>query len=196
MVHAGVFFGDMIVNFSHIVQSVSTPEHQYLLYAFEPNTRNYLLAQKAVEANELSNVILVNAALGPSVMQQRIAVVGSQSNGKGGMDLGGNSAVAPDSGTQRVPQLMIDMFNITDLSVIALDTEGFEEFVLKGAMQTLKNTATRPLVVALEDNKGTATSFMQEKLPEYMRVKRKDGLTYFALAKVQDEVKKMLQKNC
>jgi FkbM family methyltransferase len=197
MVHAGTFFGDMIAHFSTIIQNVTTEpsEHDYKLYAFEPNTKNYLLAQMAVEANELSNVILVNAALGPSVMQQRIQVVGSEER-NGGMDLGGGSAVNPHAGTQRVPQLMIDMFHITDLTVIALDTEGFEEFVLRGAMQTLKNPTTRPLVVALEDNKGTATAFMKENLPEYSLITRKSGLSYFALAKVQTVVKKLLQKNC
>jgi FkbM family methyltransferase len=140
MVHAGAFFGDMLAHFSTIIANVSTPEQlePHKPYAFEPNTLNYLLAQMVVEANELSNVILVTAALGPTVMQQRIKVMGSEN--KGGMDLGGGSAVSPDAGTQRVPQLTIDMFYITDLSVIALDTEGFAEFVLQGAMNMLKKS--------------------------------------------------------
>lgn len=223
MVHAGTFFGDMIPHFSNIIKNVSStsttkttaPDHDhhhhhpYQLYAFEPNTRNYLLAQKAVEANELSNVILVNAALGPFVMQQRIQVEASSANNDKDQSLqqhsgkktppkllGGDSSVSPTTGTQRVPQLTIDMFNITNLSIIALDVQDYEVFVLQGGMRTLKNPATRPRVVALEDAdlKRPAAAFMQEYLPEYVFITRMDCLSYFALENVYIEVKTLLQE--
>jgi Methyltransferase FkbM domain len=108
--------------------------------------------------------------------------------------LGGDSSVAPTTGTQRVPQLTIDMFQISHLSILALDTQDYETLVLQGAMQTLTNIATRPYVVALEDAnvQRPATKFMQDFLPDYQFVQRMDCLTYFALVDVVDDVKQVL----
>jgi FkbM family methyltransferase len=171
MVHAGTFFGDMVPHFATLVGSSGT------LYAFEPNTKNYLLAQMAVEHNELSNVVLVNAALGRDVRQQRML---TQIGAEG---LGGSSNVN-ENGEMRIPQVTIDMFGITNLSIIELDVEGFEGEALNGALQTIQRE--KP-IVAIEDNRRTGGPVLANL--GYKKVCRVSGLLYWAHPDKVAEVK-------
>jgi FkbM family methyltransferase len=158
MVHAGTFFGDMVPHFATLIKRGN--HAAAMLYAFEPNTKSYLLAQKAVEANNLSNVVLFNAALGPSVGQVRIQT--KSPDGKS--DHGGMSFVETGGGgNQRVPSVTIDMLEIRKLSILQLDVEGYEDEALKGALETIRRE--KP-ILALEDSKDRVQALLSSTLSE------------------------------
>jgi FkbM family methyltransferase len=155
MVHAGTFFGDMIPHFATLIKKGDQHDPEAMLYAFEPNTKSYLLAQKSVEANNLSNVVLLNAALGPSIGQARI-----QTESQDGLENergGGSFVETGGGGNQRVPLVAIDMFDIRKLSILQLDVEGFENEALKGALETIRRE--KP-ILAVEDGKNTVPELL------------------------------------
>jgi FkbM family methyltransferase len=150
MVHAGAFFGDMLTSFSR-----KTPG---TVYAFEPVLENYLFAHAAVEANRLDNVLLFHAGLGSDN-----ALVQVETENANGRHLGGMSYIIqperrrPPLNTQRVPLLTVDQFKIPDLSLIQLDVEGYEPFVLRGAERSI--AAHRPVIV-VEDTVGRCADLL------------------------------------
>jgi FkbM family methyltransferase len=149
MVHAGTFFGDMLPSFSR-----KTPGR---VYAFEPVTENYLLANAVVGANHLDNVMLLHAGLGAHPGTARV-----RTHGDDGRHAGGTSRIVRDparEGTdaQTVPVLSIDQLRLHDLSLIQLDVEGFERAVLRGARKTIRRL--QPVIV-LEDRRGTCGAYL------------------------------------
>ena len=150
MVHAGTFFGDMLPSFSR-----KTPG---LVYAFEPVLENYLLARAVVEANGLDNVVLLHCGLGADVGVAQVGVA----RGRKQRHLGGAARILTPtskrhSRTQRTALIALDRLAIDDLSLIQLDTEGFELEILRGAERTLR---TRRPVVVVEDNKGNCAEYL------------------------------------
>ncbi|GAB6985474.1 hypothetical protein JCM10369A_19980 [Nocardioides pyridinolyticus] len=150
IVHAGTFFGDMLPSFS-----AKTPG---LVYAFEPVLENYLLAREVVEVNRLGNVVLLHAGLGARL---QVATVGVARAPKGRHHGGAarilTPASRPHARTQLTALLSIDQLAIDDLTLVQLDTEGFELPILQGAEATLR--AQRPVVV-VEDNRGRCGAFL------------------------------------
>jgi FkbM family methyltransferase len=66
----------------------------------------------------------------------------------------------------------LDSFNITDVSVIKIDVEGFELDVIKGALATLKNSSYPPIVFESwgewKNNDGTDATQLRKELFEYL----------------------------
>jgi FkbM family methyltransferase len=151
MVHAGTFFGDMLPSFSRATTG--------RVFAFEPVVENHLLAQAVIEANDLGNVLLLNAALGQHTGIARIET----RRVAGGRHRGGMARIveehAEGSESHMVPMLTIDQLGIDDLSLIQLDVEGFELPVLRGAADTI--AAQRPVVV-VEDNLAECAGMLAE----------------------------------
>src|SRR3954452_24271622 len=85
MVHAGTFFGDMLPSFSKKINGT--------VYAFEPVLENYLLARAASEVNDLRNVTLVHAGLGPDARIAHVDVGNSTTHGGGGSKIKHAAAV-------------------------------------------------------------------------------------------------------
>ena len=140
MIHAGTFFGDMLPSFAHACPGT--------LYAFEPVLENYVLAKLCVEANALGNVALFNAALGHELG------IGHVYTGTT-LHHGGASEIS-DRG--QIPTLMpIDALDLSDLTLLRLDVEGYELPVLKGAERTLRRCCP---IILIEDYKGTCGGFL------------------------------------
>lgn len=170
MVHAGTFFGDMLPSFSRKTPGV--------VYAFEPVVENYLLARTVVETNQLENVLLMHSGLGATTGVATLGVA----RGKQKRHLGGAARILTPtskkhSGTQLTSLLTIDQLGIDDLTLIQLDTEGYELPILEGAEHTLR--AQHPVVV-VEDNKGNCEAFLAGL--GYEKVGRLDGDTAYAVA--------------
>jgi FkbM family methyltransferase len=151
MIHAGTFFGDMLVSFAR--RTTGT------VYAFEPVIENYLLALSVLQANNLTNVMLIHAGLGTD---RTIAQV--QTHGPGRAHYGGAARIMRDPAKktfrpQQVALLSIDQFGFDDLSLIQLDIEGFELEALRGAARTI--AAQHPVIV-VEDNRGNCAQFLAE----------------------------------
>ncbi len=150
MVHAGTFFGDMLPSFSR-----KTPG---TVYAFEPVTENYLLANTIVSENRLDNVMLLHAGLGARPGTARVRTHRDDGRHAGGLSRIVRDPAKEGPGAQTVPLLTIDQLRLKDLSLIQLDVEGFERAVLRGAWKTIRKL--RPVIV-LEDRRGTCGVYLQ-----------------------------------
>jgi FkbM family methyltransferase len=142
IVHAGAYFGDFLPALSRACTRDAR------LWAFEPNPENYRCARITCEINNLSNVVLTNAGLG--LQQGSFLMRVSDSNGRA---LGGASRMV--SSTDRYGREQAVEVNISRLddvleqdrnvSILQLDVEGFEQFALAGAMETLRRC--RPMLI-------------------------------------------------
>jgi hypothetical protein len=104
-----------------------------------------------VDANDLMNVILINAALSDHLGNLRIKTKQSD-----GVHAGGGSTIS-ERGVI-CAALSIDALNVNDLVMLQLDVEGHEVVALKGAMRTIEKC--RP-VVAMEDNNNNCSDLLK-----------------------------------
>ncbi|MEO1081545.1 MAG: FkbM family methyltransferase [Pseudomonadota bacterium] len=144
MIHAGTFFGDMLVNFSKSVNAT--------VYAFEPVLENYVLAKLCVEENQLRNVLLTNSALSESITNLLI-----NTSEDANLHAGGASSISKEGVI--CSALAIDCMNASDIALIQLDVEGHELQALKGAEKTIAQS--RP-VIAIEDNEKNCGAFLEQ----------------------------------
>jgi len=133
VVHAGAYFGDLIPAISKGLSKHAN------LYSFEPSFENYRCAQLTCSINNLQNVELYHAALGETSGQ-----INFQVEDESGKNLGGLSKVQIHKKnaavkTEQVKVLTIDEVipNDVNISIIHLDVEGYEQFSLAGAMETI-----------------------------------------------------------
>jgi len=143
VIHAGTYFGDFLPALSRAVGS------DHLVWAFEPSRENFRCAQITVLLNDISNVRLLNAALG-----EREGTAWLVTESDRGEALGGGSFLAGagiegkrGTATERVQVVRIDDVVDPDrrVSVIQLDVEGTEQAALAGAMDTVRRW--RPMLV-------------------------------------------------
>jgi FkbM family methyltransferase len=137
VVTAGAFFGDALPALSKVCRRV---------WAFEPNPDNYRCAQITVLMNDLKNVTLCQAGLGESPERKQLVVKDHE-----GLALGGASQISDitDRGLESVTVDIVTIDSIvpenTEISIIHLDVEGFEEYALRGAQKTIERC--RPLLI-------------------------------------------------
>jgi FkbM family methyltransferase len=181
MVHAGTFFGDMLPSFSRKTPGV--------VHAFEPVIENYLLARAVVEANGLDNVLLMHSGLGAVTGVATLGVArGDQRRHLGGAARILTPESKPHSQTQLTSVLTIDQLGIEGLTLIQLDTEGYELPILQGAAETIR--AQSPVIV-IEDNKDNCAAFLAGL--GCVRVGRIKGDTVYAASSSADEVTGLLR---
>lgn len=142
MIHAGTSFGDMLPSFSKKCPGT--------VYAFEPVLENYVMARLCVQENDLDNVVLMHAALGPEMSNCRMDVFVED-----GTHRGGTSRVAAKG--QMATMLKIDMLGLEKVALIQLDVEGFEAAALEGAVETIRRNRPHVLV---EDNSGNSSGVL------------------------------------
>lgn len=171
MVHAGTFFGDMLPSFSRSCTAT--------VHAFEPVLENYVLARQCVDANDLMNVRLHHAALGPEHGTTRLLTE------RNGVHYGGASRVGGDG--QSVSMLAIDMLDADDIVLVQLDVEGFEAEALRGATQTIE--ASRPAVL-IEDNEASCAPLLESW--GYAYVGSVPGLHAWAPAQESDAMARII----
>jgi FkbM family methyltransferase len=152
MIHGGTFFGDMVPHFSAHCDAT--------LYAFEPVLENYVLTRRCVQENDLTNVILFNAAMS---LESGHAYMQTFDNGH----MGGASQITEDDSkkTQLVNTISIDDLTVKELSIMHLDLENHEPSAIRGA----KNTIMRdePIVI-MEDYHDKAGDILKEWGYEYI----------------------------
>jgi FkbM family methyltransferase len=138
VITAGAFFGDALPALSKATTGT--------IWAFEPSPENYRCAAMTVLLNDLKNVRLQNVGLGETAEKRQLVVKDHD-----GRALGGASQIADitDRGTQSVPVNLVAIDEVippaSTVSIIHLDIEGFEEYALRGAMQTIRRN--RPLLL-------------------------------------------------
>jgi FkbM family methyltransferase len=141
VVHAGAYFGDFLP-----ALETGTPDGT-MIWAFEPSEENFRCSQITVLINNLQRVRLFNAALGTTRGYARLVQADAT-----GWPLGSGSYIdqesqASDPGSSCVEVLALD--SLLDpsrtVSVIHLDTEGFELSALEGAIETIGTH--RPILI-------------------------------------------------
>jgi FkbM family methyltransferase len=173
MVHAGTFFGDMLPTFSRA--------SAHRVHAFEPVLENYVLAKLCVEANDLHNVVLLNAAVGSEV-----DIVKIDTGPQKGSHRGGTSKIG-DMG-QLTSMIPIDSLGLSDVSIIQLDVEGFELNALQGAAETIERSSP---IIMIEDNGGNCSEFLTKQ--EYTPCGDIPGLSVWARSKNSARVSDLIQ---
>lgn len=146
LIHAGVFFGDMLPSFSDCVGAKG------LVYAFEPVLESYVLARLCVQENNLKNIVLLNSALSDQAGSLTIV---TDAGKRGGASLIGSG----QGGDQIISALCVDSFCINNLLCLHLDVEGHELQALKGSLQTIQRS--KPIVL-IEDNGNNCNDFMEQ----------------------------------
>lgn len=140
VVHAGTYFGDFLPALSAAMSPGRT------IYAFEPNSENFACAEWTRLLNALGNVQLRHAALGD------VNGRGQMQTAHAGRALGGASRITdvPIDGAgdyEDVTTVRLDdvLPKESDIGVLQLDVEGFEEAALKGALDTI--VRCRPILI-------------------------------------------------
>lgn len=140
LIHAGAYFGDMLPAFRNITK----------VWAFEPYRENYKCALETIKMNSLTNVNLMNVALGEESKTVSLMVE------RDGKTLGGGSKVVDRSSSKAASQelgrmgkihktIKVPMVTLDDvipqdrnISVIHLDVELYELLVLHGGINVIK----------------------------------------------------------
>ena len=140
LIHAGAYFGDMLPAFSKINK----------VWAFEPCAENYECALETVNLNGLTNINLMNVALGEEARMVDFQIE------RDGITLGGGSKItdrsSPYAANQILGRMSEDQKSVKvsmvaldevipqdrEISVIHLDVELYELLVLHGAVEIIK----------------------------------------------------------
>ena len=157
IVDVGAMIGNHSVYFARFLR------HDRII-AFEPMPEHWELLQLNVGQHptvETHNVALSNKE-GRVWMQRH--------RGNWGMDHVAEMDEAVDpSEYEKVPCLRLDSFNISDVTLMKIDVEEHEEYVLEGASNTIERD--KPLIL-IEDYYDTYGRFRQ--LRDYVKMKRWD----------------------
>jgi FkbM family methyltransferase len=106
-----------------------------VVHAFEPEPGNFLLLEKNVRANNLDNVITHKIALGESDKTGEL-FINEFSNG---MHRLYESVCCGTSKVEVQIKALDSLFSPGNISLIKIDVEGFEPFVLLGAEKIIRN---------------------------------------------------------
>ncbi len=101
--------------------------------AFEPNAEVFALLDRAIAINGLTNITLVNAALGSQEAESKLYVPGSHT--------GMSSMLYEDGNAQSVKMITLDAYldrSQKKVDWLKVDVEGYEFHVLQGAIRTLE----------------------------------------------------------
>jgi FkbM family methyltransferase len=130
IVHGGAFFGDMLPAFSRAFDQV---------WAFEPNPDSFKCARVTLRLNDISNVTLVDAAMGARPGSASLTTEWD------GIYLGGGSFIREGAGDIAIVPIDDAVPADRRVGVIHLDVEGYEGKALAGALKTIERW--RPLLI-------------------------------------------------
>lgn len=139
--------------------SIPLSKKFHRVIAFEPFAETFqCLAQNT---RELPNIEINNCAIGDKEDKIKIAAGKyNDTNNPGGFTVVGKG---------NIPMITIDSLGLDSINLLKIDVEGYELYVLRGAVDTIKKC--RPIVVIeenlrsmLEHNipEGTAAKFLEE----------------------------------
>ena len=140
IIDVGGFIGDSALVFSDYTDKK--------VYSFEPSKENFELMKKTIELNNLTNVVPVNCALGDKV-SETLSLNGA----------GSGVTVARRPSTETIATSVIEATTLDDyvsknnieVGLIKVDIEGFEQYFLRGAEQTIK-TQKPALLISIYHN--------------------------------------------
>ena len=146
------------------------------VYSFEPNNRNFLVLNKNIEKNQLTNIETFNFGLG-----DKKEILKGHSNTKGELFQTSGFAVSKSSnlGADVLIKKGDDVIQFNNKNItLKIDVEGFELFVLKGLKKILINNFCVLQVEIWGKNNEDVQKFL--KLLNYEMMCSIDGDTYFS----------------
>ena len=132
------------------------------IYSFELQSIIYELLKKNIAINHLQNVQAFNCAIGESIGMVSISDTiadGPNKNEKYAYNNGKEynfGGVSLGSGSQEILMITIDSLQLEACDFIKIDVEGFEYFVIKGAIQTIQKY--KPVIFYEENYKINSQS--------------------------------------
>lgn len=109
------------------------------VFAFEPEPLAFFCMVNNVPYD---HVVKLNAALG-----HKNDIVGIVRASPGGHNINvGMNVIAPPSDKFQIPMMTIDSLNLNACDMIQLDVEGFEQYAIQGAIQTIQKF--KPVIIA------------------------------------------------
>lgn len=113
--------------------------------AFEPDSKNFIVLKEHIELNGVSNLVdLIQAAVGTH--DGLISFVHGD-----GINMGSHISHVTTNTTQRVQCVRLDtIFNDKHIDILKIDVEGYEEDVLKGAVNLFKDNRLCPRIIYIE----------------------------------------------
>ena len=142
-----------------------------VVYSFEPDPVHFHCLTNNCQ---FPNIIKMQAALGEA---PGMAQISARYAGNTGM-----TQVATINGVDAIPVLTLDSFTFKELDLIWLDTEGFEQKILRGGLQTLKDNNPKLLLELgdVVDGKPGNVQRVVDMLAEigYSKVSRTGGEDY------------------
>lgn len=143
IVHAGMYFGDFLPGLASAIASGRT------IYGFEPNPENFKCAQWTAVLNDLTNVVLHNAALGAEQKRTFLKITGKNGKAFGGLShiVDVRSDSQRSDGVTPISLVTIDetLPTTADVGIIQLDVEGYEAPALMGGIKTIARC--RPIII-------------------------------------------------
>lgn len=99
------------------------------VYAFEPDKVNFEILKKNIEANNLKNVEIINAAVGSKAGKLKLH--------KSKDNLGDHKLYGDDKETEEVKIIKLDNFIKEPIDLMKIDTQGWEPEVIEGAKKII-----------------------------------------------------------
>jgi FkbM family methyltransferase len=128
------------------------------VYSFEPQKMTYYTLCGSVALSNINNVTCINIGLGSPEQ------VGTQTLNIVSNDGGGSSLFANNSNVLKTEQIQIntlDSFNLGNIGFIKMDVEENELFVLKGALNTLKQSNYPTILFESNNSNEELFSFLK-----------------------------------
>ena len=113
--------------------------------SIEPVKDTFSRLKSNIEINKLNNITLLNIGLSNTVGELRI------SNNKGSMNKILKNQTNNNFETIKVTTLDKISENIHNLSIIKIDVEGYEKYILEGGFKTLKNKNLMVIIIELNE---------------------------------------------
>lgn len=162
VIHSGAFFGDFLPALSKLESSI--------IWAFEPNEENFLCAKKTMEINQLQNINLMHLALG-----ERNSICSLRVKEKD-MSLGPRcKIIQPDNNIPVLDKELVEMRTLDSLipvsrkiSLIHLDTQGYEKFIVQGATNIIARD--NPIIILEIDSEDLHYNYFMSEL-QYIPIK-------------------------
>lgn len=149
---------DIGANIGLTAYHLTTSKHNCHIHAFEPIESNYVILKK--HCNKFKNIDFHLCALGEKegIVEMVLPIV---SNVKmQGLSHVKHSSIKDfnEGNLYKVELKTLDSFNFTNVVAIKMDVENYEQFVLKGAVETLKKF--KPIIyLELWDNENRTNCF-------------------------------------
>lgn len=118
--------------------------------SFEPIPETFACLRKNINASGSDAIIAVNTALSDCVHSVEFT-----------FNEGNSGYTVPHSSTQGQQTLFLDMFHIHP-SLIKVDVEGFEPYVIRGAKETIERCS--PVMLIEAKGVGTAAAYPEEPI--------------------------------